>query len=524
MGSTALRLVVSILLVVAAAATLAPAGATATPPVISLAVDGTELDAGESILVRTDPTIDVTVDANRSIRVVSVRVDGTTVHRATPNDTTFAQSVDVDVSSGDHTVAVVVKTDRVTTHEVTVTKDAERPYVRYTAPFETDQYAPPPDSVSVNRSRVVLAGNFTDVTGVSHLRIERTATYEVGSASRNDTEIYTAAELNGSFTQPIFLGVGRNNITARYYDRAGYERVHRFRIEVADTAPPTLSNLSAIRTSPSTLRVAGAATDNGQIRSVAVSPANESGTTYLVDPGFDRPDRTRARVTFRTNRTLSPGSTPIIVEATDTAGNTVERTVTVQRTVAPDLRLDPTGTRFVTEGTVVARGRATDGEIASASVETVDPATGDVVDIASIHGGGVVTDLSFDRRLDAPDGRRATIRLRVIDSSGTEHVRSVDRRLTAETPTATATPSPATSAPTATPVAPTPTPAVTPVSTPEPEPSGLTVPLLGVTIPVPSILGASLSVPVPVVGPFDVPVVPVVGLGVVGLGIVARIR
>jgi hypothetical protein len=175
---------------------------------------------------------------------------------------------------------------------------------------------------------------------------------------------------------------------------------------------------------------------------------------------------------------------------------------------------------------VVVTGRATDGEIASASVETVDPDTGEVVDIASLHGGGVVTDLSFERRLDAPGGRRATIRLRVIDSSGTEHVRSVDRQSTTDTPTpsATATPSSATPASPATPAAPTPTPAVTPVPTPAPESSGLTVPLIGVTIPVPSVLGTSLSVPVPFVGPFDVPVVPVVGLFVVGLGVVARAR
>ena len=350
MGSTAIRLALSVLLVVAGVAALGPAGTAATPPVITLTVDGTSVADGESTLVKTDPTLDVSVDANRSIRVVSVRVDGETVHRATPNDTSFAESVDVDISSGEHTVAVVVKTDRVTTHEVTVTKDAARPYVRYTTPFETDQYAPPPDSVSVNRSRIVLAGNFTDVTGVSHLQITRRTTYEAGTVNRNDTEIYTATDLNGSFAQPVFLGVGRNNITARYYDRAGHQRVHRFRIVVEDTAPPTLSNLSAIRTSPSTLRIGGSATDNGQIRSVAIRPANESGTTYLVNPGFGRPDRTRARVSFRANRTLYPGSTAVVVEATDTAGNTVERTVTVRRTVAPDLRIDPTATRFVNAG------------------------------------------------------------------------------------------------------------------------------------------------------------------------------
>lgn len=526
MGSTAVRSVCVALLVVTVGAAFTPGAVAATPPAIDLTVGGTTLADGDSTLVEGDPAVRVAVDADRSIRVVSVRVDGTTVRRFTPNATSFDDRFDLDIDSGEHTLTVVVKTDRVTTHEVTVTKDAERPYVRYTAPFETDRYAPPPESASVNRSRIVLAGNFTDVTGVTHLRINRTATYEVGSSTRTDKEIYTANDLNGSFAQPLFLGVGRNTITARYYDRVGHVRVHRFRIVVEDTAPPTLSNLSAVRQSPSTLRVGGVATDNGQIRSVSIRPANGSSTTYLVEPGFDEPDRSRARVTFGTNRTLYPGSTAVVVAATDTAGNTVERTVTVRRTVAPELRIDPTPTRFVSEGTVVVQGRATDGEIASASVETVDPASGEVVDIATLHDGGVVTDLPFDRRLDAPD-RRATIRLRVIDSSGTEHVRSVDRTLTAETPSATATPAPTgtpATPPTATPVAPSPTPDPTPVPTPAPESSGLTIPLIGVTVPIPSILGASVSVPVPVVGPFDVPVVPVAGLFALGLGAVARAR
>jgi hypothetical protein len=405
-----------------------------------------------------------------------------------------------------------------------VTKDAERPYVQYTAPFETDQYAPPPESVSVNRSRVVLAGNFTDVTGVSHLRIVREAKFSVGSSMRTDREIYTASGFDGSFSQPLFLGVGRNNVTATYYDELGHARTHRFRIVVEDTAPPTLSNLSAVLTSPSTLRLRGHATDNGQIQSVTVRPEKGSSTTYLVEPNLGHPDPTRGRVSFETNRTLYPGATAVIVEATDTAGNSVDRTVTVRRTVAPDLRLDPTATEHVDENTVTVRGRVTDGEIASASVETV--ADGDVVDIVTLHDGGVVTDLPFEHRLDAPDGRNVTVRLRVIDSEGTEHVVSLNRTLTTETATATATPA-ATSTPTpatatATPV---PTPATeAPAGTPAPESDGVTLPLIGVTVPIPAALGASVSLPVPVVGPFDVPVVSVVGLVVVGLGAVARAR
>jgi hypothetical protein len=514
------------LLVAAAGMAVVPGdGAAETSPSIDVTVDGTSVADGDARLVESDPTVGVTVDANRSIREVSVRVDGTAVRRATPNATTFDDRFRVDVPSGEHALTVVVKTDHVTTHRVTVTKDAERPYVRYTAPFETDEYAPPPESASVNRTRIVLAGNFTDVTGVEHFRINRTTTYEVGSETKVDTEIVTASDLNGSFAQPLFLGVGRNEITARYYDRVGHVRVHRFEIVVEDTAPPTLSNLSAVRQSPSTLRIRGVATDNGQVRTVTVRPADGSSETGVIEPGLGRPDRTRGRVTFETQRSLHAGSTAIVIEATDTAGNAVERTVTVRRTVAPELRLDPTGTRFANASTVVVRGRATDGEIASATVETVDPASGEVVDIETVHEGGVVTDLRVERRLDAPEGRNATVRLRVIDSAGTEHVRSVDRTLTVETPaptptataTATATPT-ATATATATPATPTPTPTT---GTVRPTGSGDGV---GVTVPLPSVLGATVSVPIPVVGPLDVPVVPVVGLVALALGVVARVR
>jgi len=499
--------------------------ASAASPTISVAVDGTTLAEGESTLVQDNPQIDVSVDAAQSIQVVSVRVDGTTRHRATPNATTFDDAFDLSLSSGEHAVTVVVKTDTVTTYTVTVTKDAGRPYVRYTSPFDTEQFASPPDETTVNRSRVVLGGNFTDVTGVSHLRIVRQTEYSVGEETRTDRQTYSDSVTGDSFAQPILLGVGRNNITAKYYDRLGHVRTHTFRLFVEDTAPPTLSNLSVVRRSPERLDIRGLATDNGQIRHVAVHPPDGVGTTYLVEPSLGRPDPERQRVSFETTRSLYPGTTAIVIEATDTAGNTVERTVSVQRNVAPELRLNPTGTRFVDADTVVVRGRATDGEIASATVETVDPETGEVVDIASVHDGTVVTDLAVERRLDAPDGREATLRLRVIDSAGNEHVVSVNRTLTVETPTATVTPTPtATVTPTPT-VAPTPT--ATPTATPVPDSegsSGVTVPFLGVTIPVPSLLGASVSVPVPVVGPFDVPLAPVAALAALGVGIVARVR
>jgi hypothetical protein len=522
MRSIAVRLVLSALLV----ATVVPTGTAAASPSITLTVEGTTVADGESTLVETDPDVRVRADADAPIREVAVRLDGTTVHRATPNTTSFDTSLDLDVPSGDHTLTVVVKADGVTTHEVTVTKDAERPYVRYTAPFETDQYAPPPETATVNRSQIVLRGNFTDVTGVTHLRISRKTTYDVGGTTRNDTEIYTQGELNGSFAQPIFLGLGRNTITARYYDGLGHQRVHNFSVVVEDTAPPTLSNLSAVRQSPTTLRVAGVATDNGQLRNVSIHPKNHSRTgnrssaEIPLSPWSEKPDRDRLRHRFARNLSLYTGVTAVVVSANDTAGNTVERVVTVRRTVAPDLRLDPTGTRFATEGTVVVRGRATDGEIVSASVETVDPDTGEVVDIATVHDGETVTDLPVEHRLDAPDGRHATIRLRVVDSAGTEHVRAVDRQLTVET--ATATPEPTTTA-TATP-APTATATPEPTATPAPESGGLTIPLIGVAVPIPSILGTSIPVPVPFIGPFDVPIVPAAGLVVVGLGAVARAR
>jgi len=533
MGSTAVRVVLSTLLVATAVAGVVPTGGTAaTPPAVTVTVDGTAVADGNATFVESDPTVGVTADADRSIRVVSVRVDGETVRRATPNATSFDDEFDIDLSSGEHALTVVVKADSVTTHTVTMTKDTARPYVQYTSPFETDRYAPPPESVSVNKSRVVLGGNFTDVTGVTNLRLTRTTTHEVGSATVTDTERSTASGFNGSFTHSIFLGVGENNVTVRYYDRVGNVRVHRFQLVLEDTAPPTLSNLSATRRSPDRVEIGGVASDNGQIRSVSVQAkdaatsgsGNRSANRYLVAPGTGRPNPERRRTRFDTTFELYPDATALEVEATDTAGNTVERTVSVRRTIEPDLRLHPTGTRYATEGTVAVQGRVTDGEIASASVETVDPDTGEVVDITTIHEGSVVTDLAFERSLGAPAGRNATIRLRVIDSAGTEHVQSVNRTLATDTPTPTSTPAPPTAAPTTTPAPPTSPTSDPPTATPAPEPTGLTIPVIGVTVPVPSVFGASVSIPVPVVGPFDVPVVPTVGLVVLGLGAVARLR
>ncbi|MFB6196104.1 MAG: hypothetical protein ABEI80_08020 [Haloplanus sp.] len=526
MGSLVARLALSVL-VVAAALTVAPGAGTVAaaedaPPSITVTVDGSAVGDGNETFVETNPTVGVSVDANRSIRMVSVRVNGTTRRRYTPNATSFEESFDLSITTGVHALTVVVKTDEVTSHSVTVTKDAGRPYVRYTAPFETDRYAPPPETVTVNRSRIVLAGNFSDVTGVSHLRILRTVSYQVGSNEHVDRETYTASDPGDSFAQPIFLGVGVNNVTAWYHDEVGHVRKHHMRITVEDTAPPTLSNLSAVRLSPSKLRIRGTVTDNGQVRSVTLSPVGEAGTKHLVDSGLGQPDPTRQRMGFETTVTLYPGTTAVVINATDTAGNTVRRTVTVQRNVAPELTLHPTRTQFVNESTVVVSGRATDGEIVAATVETVDPDSGTVVDLVSLYDGGIRTDLPFERRLGAPDGRTVIVRLRVIDSSGTEHVVSLERTRRVDTPTPTPTPTAtATSAPTATA---TPTPTATATPTPAPEPSGVTIPFLGVTVPVASILGASVSIPVPFVGPFDLPIVPAVVLVALAAAAVARVR
>ncbi|WP_251329615.1 hypothetical protein [Haloplanus pelagicus] len=523
MDSTVGRFAFATLVVAAGVVGLVPTADVvgAASPAITVTVDGTNVADGNTTLIESDPTVEVSVDAEQSIRVVSVRVDGTTERRYTPNATSLDESFTLDLQSGEHTLSVVVKTDGVTTHEVTVTKDTARPYVAYTAPFETDAYDPPPTSVTVNRSRITLAGEFTDVTGVDHLRIVRTTEYQVGSLTQTDRKVHTATNLSDSFERELFLGTGRNNVTAWYYDELGHVRIHHLEITVQDTAPPTLANLSAIRQAPDSLRVRGEATDNSQIRSVSITPVDDAGTTYLLQPGLGQPDPDRQRTTFDSNVSLHPGSNAVVVRATDAAGNTIERTVTVQRTVVPELRFDRGGTRYVNGSTVVARGVATDGEIVAASVETVDPETGEVVDIASLHGGGIVTDLTFERHLDAPEGRTAVVRLRVIDSSGTEHVTRLDRTLTVETPTVAPD---ATPTATATPARTASPPISTPTPTPAPDSSGLTVPVLGVTIPVPSVLGASVTVPAPFVGPFDVPIVPVAALFVLGLVAAGRRR
>jgi hypothetical protein len=524
--SIALRLALATTLVAATAVALVPGAgvAGATSPAITVTVDGRAVADGNTTLIETDPTVGITVDAEQSIRVVSVRLDGTTERRYTPNATTVEESFELPVASGEHDLDVVVKAGNVTTHSVTVTKDAERPYVRYTTPFETDRYAPPPRETTVNRSRVVLGGNFTDVTGVTHLRIVRTTDYAVGGTSRTDRDVYEASGFDGSFEQPIFLDVGANNVTAWYYDRMGHARVHDFRIVVEDTAPPSLFNLSAVRPSSSTLRISGEATDNGQIRSVSVHPVGQAGVTYLRSPGTGAADADRRAVAFDRTVSLYPGATAVVVNATDTAGNSVERTVSVRRTVAPELRFDRSRTRFVDGGRIVVAGGATDGEIADATVETVDPASGEVVDIASVHGDGTVTDLAFERRLAAPEGRTVTLRLRVIDAAGTEHVVELNRTRRAETPTPPTTTPPSSPTATATPPpSPTPTPAANATAATNGT-AGLTLPLVGVTVPVPDALGASVALPVPVVGPIDLPVAPVALLIAVGLGVVGRRR
>lgn len=531
------------LLVLVVAVSVLSASVPATPapsqaPAVAVHVDNAPLDRGDDYHTSTDPWVRVTVDAESPISLVEVRVDGETRHAFEPGSESFERSVRLDLTTGSHQVRVVAKADDVTTHAATITKDDEAPVVNYSAPFPAgatpqEPALPPAEKLTVTRANVSVDGTLTDLSAVDAVRIDHRYDYRHAGeteANREGRRQHLIPSPGASFNQSLYLAPGPNDVTVRAEDALGNRRIHRFTITVEDDTAPALNVTDVDWVSPTRLRIEGRATDSVQVDAVWVATENGSAgdvdTTApdrhpLVFPRSTAPDRDRRTVTLDAAAYHPPNTDYVVVGANDTAGNARTQNLSLRRFLAPTIRVDNRTTRYVDDRTVAVAGRITDGEVGTVSVEAVDPATGDVVDIRPVEPGPNDT---FATRLDGA-ANATQVRIRARDASGVERVRNV----TVTAPVEDTTPSgrDATARATATPDADGPSGANRSSEAASAEAddarSTIRVPFVGVVFPVPGVpapLTAAVSLPLPFVGPVSVPVVPV-GVGGLLVGVVA---
>jgi hypothetical protein len=365
-----------------------------------------------------------------------------------------------------------------------------------------------------------------------------------------------------SFNETLTLALGENYLRIAAEDVLGNVAVYHVVVTVDDETAPTVNVTDVHYVSPTRLRVEGHVSDAVQVHDVWVDETlvtldavttdvdiesldgmNLCDATTLLDledgdelcSVYDEatvqvreetdslvvrhrlvyrqptvPDADRKRVDFRTTVYHPPEEDELVIGANDTALNEQLRNYSLSTFLAPNVTIADRGTGYV-EGrsrTVSVSGRITGGQVGDVSVETLDPSTGRVVDIRPVELGA---DGGFATRLEGVSDE-TRVRVRVRDARGVEYLNSTTVAAPAEEPA----PPPDASDPT-------PRPTPTPTGGDEPAddgPDGLRIPFVGVVLPVPGPLGASVSLPLPVVGPVDVPLAPV-GLLALLVGVVA---
>jgi hypothetical protein len=534
MDERAVAAVLAAVAVVAVATQATPVAA--APPSVSVGVGGTPLDPGEAYHTDLDPWVNVTVDAETEIELVEVRVDGTTRHTFEPASKRFSRSVNLDLATGERRLTVVARADEVTTYEATLVKDDVKPVVNYTSPFaETATAAdePPSTELTVSRGNVTVSGSLTDHSAIDYVRIDHRYQYRAGG---NDSRVghreYLLYRPGASFNQSLSLAPGVNDVTLEAVDVVGNVREHEFTVAVDDETAPAVNVSHVEWLSPTRLRIEGTATDRVQVDAVWAQGPNATTTAaetnvgngtrhHLVFPTSTEPDPNRSEMRFDAAVYNPPGADHVVVGANDTAGNEATRNLSLSTFLAPTVTFDDPTTGYVDDGTVTVGGRIVDGQVANVSVETVDPATGATVDIRPVERG---VDGTFRTRLDAPSDE-TVVRIRVRDVSGAEHLTTTNVSAPVER-----------------------TPAggdggadgddgagsdggegASDGGTGDADGeddaggAGVRIPFVGVTLPL-GPLAASVSLPLPFVGPIRIPAVAVAGLAlllVVGLGVVA---
>ena len=418
--------IVLVVLVVLVVGTL-PGPVAAAEPTVSIAVDDTPMAAGDRLVVPEDPMLSVNASARTTVERVAVRVDGSTVETWAPGTERVSEQVRLDLRNEPQTVQVVVtgSDGSVNSTQVTVEKDAVAPFVGFTQPFESDQLGRPPTEVPLSKSRITLAGTLEDSVGVEFVRITRkhrvqgTVGYTVAS------ETHVVRDPGDSFSQELFLGPGRNDVSVVVQDRYGNSRRYELAFPIDDRTEPTVS-LDSVpeRTTSSTVYVNGTAADNVQVDSVSYAVFGDVARRSVVVGQGRGADPERRQISFSRKVELDPGPNRITVWARDTSGNEVSELVIVDyvRNVVPTVSIDEERTHLVASDAVHVYGAARDGRVSSVSVETVD-ADGTVVDFEQVYDGGEVwNDVSFEEELALADTGETTVVVRAVDADGTEHV------------------------------------------------------------------------------------------------------
>ena len=437
------------LAVVASLAVVGPPTGTAAAQdgtTIEVAVDGERLADGGERVVHEDPTANVSVDANASIDFIEVRVDGEVRRSYEPGDRSFSQSIPLELGVNENAVEVIVSADGASTFATTLTKRTAAPRVEYSSPFTTTVLGGPENETEVSSGRVTLAGTLHTDTAVESIAIERTHFEEGAGDSADDSgdsegdaddsnrsattrELHYISDPGDSFSQPLLLGPGENEIEARYTDTNGKTNTDSFTLVVDDRTNPKI-NLSVPEVSyTDSARIRGTVRDDTKIDRIAVNRTSNNASRVLLSSTNAEPDPDRIRFDVDTALDLyaddDRNEFRLVVE--DSAGNTNEKRFTIP--YDPDPRVTFTNeTLNATAETVRVAGTVSKAQVSRVSVESTETATGERLDIERVYDAGTPTnEVAFDRTLRAAPGQ-TTVTVLVIHDGGDQYTATTTLR------------------------------------------------------------------------------------------------
>jgi len=240
-------------------------------------------------------------------------------------------------------------------------------------------------SVTISDGTLVIRGQATDESGISHLTIRRTYEYDSGASTETRAYYASPSASNGSFEHRVPLGAGTNEVNISVVDNQGIPQQMGVVVTVNDTTPPDIKRLSARATDDGEfVRIEGWVRDN-----VRVDRLRASGQAKPLDTG--KRDLDRDWVWISEGVPHPGGNETVTVGLVDSAGNQRNVTVPLGGEVAGAAATPDTATPTPTPTAAPTPSTAAPNTTAPTPTPTAPPAaTATATPAPSQQGGGLL--------------------------------------------------------------------------------------------------------------------------------------
>lgn len=422
-------------------------------PHINVNVNGKNLKNGSRIITGGSSRLAVWVRSTNLIKSVLVRIDGKTRYTYTPNSKNFSMMTSLELRNGGHRVTVIATGNTTAVHSVTIVEDTVAPRINFEEPFVTTGLQSPDHNYTVNTSNITLRGQLIDRTPVQRVIIKHRYEY-MFNGFQIERSRYVIETPGDAFAQQLKLGPNRKNqtngsnyITVEVVDEKGNSRVYSFVLNVSDTEPPNIEILKATPSyKRSSIKLYIHISDNVGISIFGrqLGSGNKTGLQlyYSENDIYNQP----RKYTTTVDISAFVAKNGVILRATDLAGNveTVNYSFDYERFITPKITINTEATQVLGEATARIVGTIKKGRFSHVVIEARS-STGALSDILVLQSEQTSTLLEFNESVRV-DSYPVTVRVRVRDITGTEHV--VDYQITRPKPRQT--PQPTQSMPTKT--------------------------------------------------------------------------